>query len=94
MAVTRSLGDATMKEWVIGNPYTTETVLESTDEFMILACDGIWDVCADQTAVDLVMKHPNPQVAAEELLNDALEKLSTDNLSVMVIRFNTEFTLK
>jgi protein phosphatase PTC1 len=41
LAVTRSLGDHSMKEWVIGMPYTTETVLQSSDTQLILACDGV-----------------------------------------------------
>ena len=30
-----------MKEWVIGNPYTTETILSPQDDLLILACDGV-----------------------------------------------------
>jgi serine/threonine protein phosphatase PrpC len=41
LAVTRSLGDSSMKEYVVGSPYTTETELGSEDEFLILACDGV-----------------------------------------------------
>ena len=41
LAVTRALGDWSMKEFVIGNPFTTETELDSQDEFIILACDGV-----------------------------------------------------
>ncbi|ORX35504.1 protein serine/threonine phosphatase 2C, partial [Piromyces finnis] len=52
LAVTRSLGDYSMKEWVIGNPYTTRVVLNDEDKFLILACDGIWDVCTDDEAVE------------------------------------------
>ncbi|KAJ6491812.1 phosphatase 2C-domain-containing protein [Mycena vitilis] len=44
LAVTRSLGDSSMKEFVAGAPYTTETELCDDDEFLILACDGLWDV--------------------------------------------------
>ncbi|SAM05098.1 hypothetical protein [Absidia glauca] len=62
LAVTRSLGDSVMKEFVVGNPYTTETILtEGQDDFMILACDGLWDVCEDQVAVDLVKDIKDPQ---------------------------------
>lgn len=39
--MTRSLGDASMKEFVVGSPYTTETVLDDSDEFLIVACDGV-----------------------------------------------------
>lgn len=41
LAVTRSLGDSSMKEFVVGSPYTTETELGEDDEFLILACDGV-----------------------------------------------------
>jgi serine/threonine protein phosphatase PrpC len=41
LAVTRSLGDASMKEFVVGSPYTTETALDDGDEFLIVACDGV-----------------------------------------------------
>jgi protein phosphatase PTC1 len=41
LAVTRSLGDSSMKEFVVGSPYTTETELYDEDEFIILACDGV-----------------------------------------------------
>lgn len=41
LAVTRSLGDSSMKEFVVGAPYTTETELCTEDEFLILACDGV-----------------------------------------------------
>jgi protein phosphatase PTC1 len=41
LAVTRSLGDSSMKEFVVGAPYTTETELCEDDELLILACDGV-----------------------------------------------------
>lgn len=41
LAVTRSLGDSSMKEFVVGSPYTTETTLGPDDEFLIVACDGV-----------------------------------------------------
>ena len=30
-----------MKELVTGHPYTTETVLQDDDDFILLACDGV-----------------------------------------------------
>jgi len=41
LAVTRSLGDSAMKDFVVGAPYTTETELSVHDEFLIIACDGV-----------------------------------------------------
>ncbi|ORZ13089.1 phosphatase 2C-like domain-containing protein [Absidia repens] len=87
LAVTRSLGDSVMKEFVVGNPYTTETKLTKDDEFMILACDGLWDVCEDQDAVELIKDIKDPQLASRTLLEHALANFSSDNLSVMVVHF-------
>jgi len=89
LAVTRALGDAYMKDLVTGHPYTTETVVQpDIDEFMILACDGLWDVCSDQEAVDLIRNQQDPTSAAKQLVDHALARFSTDNLSCMVVRFD------
>ncbi|KAJ8064856.1 hypothetical protein OCU04_007165 [Sclerotinia nivalis] len=89
LAVTRALGDAYMKDLVTGHPYTTETVIQPDgDEFIILACDGLWDVCSDQEAVDLVRHQQDPVAAARQLVEYALARFSTDNLSCMIVRFN------
>ncbi|KAL5363382.1 phosphatase 2C-like domain-containing protein [Aspergillus floccosus] len=91
LAVTRALGDAYLKDLVTGHPYTTETVIQpDSDEFIILACDGLWDVCSDQEAVDLVRNVADAQEASKILVDHALARFSTDNLSCMVIRFDSE----
>ncbi|ORY13170.1 phosphatase 2C-like domain-containing protein [Clohesyomyces aquaticus] len=91
LAVTRALGDAYMKDLVTGHPYTTETVIQADqDEFLILACDGLWDVCSDQEAVDLVRHVQDPQSASKTLVDHALARFSTDNLSCMVVRFDNK----
>ncbi|EPZ31161.1 Protein phosphatase 2C domain-containing protein [Rozella allomycis CSF55] len=90
LAVTRALGDSYLKEHVVGLPFTTEVELTKDDEFIIIACDGLWDVCSDQNAVELIGHIENPQEAAKKLLNFALENCSTDNISVMVIRLNSK----
>ncbi|THH19969.1 hypothetical protein EW146_g1299 [Bondarzewia mesenterica] len=86
LAVTRSLGDSSMKDFVVGSPYTTETEMTEEDEFLILACDGIWDVMEDQAAVDFVRRTHNPQDASTALLKEALKRYTNDNITVMVIR--------
>ncbi|PGH27657.1 hypothetical protein AJ80_00671 [Polytolypa hystricis UAMH7299] len=91
LAVTRALGDSYMKELVTGHPYTTETVIQpSADEFLILACDGLWDVCSDQEAVDLIRETEDPQAASKILVDHALSRFSTDNLSCMIVRFDSK----
>ena len=53
--------------------------------FVICACDGLWDVFEDQEAVDFVHKYGHErEIIAEHLVNEAMRKGSTDNISVMV----------
>ncbi|KAJ5356565.1 hypothetical protein N7517_011174 [Penicillium concentricum] len=90
LAVTRALGDAYLKDLVTGHPYTTETVIQpDADEFIILACDGLWDVCTDQESVDLIRNVQDAQHASKILVDHALARFSTDNLSCMVIRLDS-----
>ncbi|KAI1374945.1 PP2C-domain-containing protein [Hypoxylon crocopeplum] len=89
LAVTRALGDTYMKDLVTGHPYTTETVIQpEVDEFIIIACDGLWDVCSDQDAVDLVRDEQDPVSASKKLVDHALARFSTDNLSCMIVRLD------
>ena len=47
----------------------------------------LWDVVNDQGAVDLVRSISDPREAAEELLEHAYRNYSTDNVTVLVVRF-------
>lgn len=49
----------------------------------------LWDVCSDQEAVELIRNVPDAQEASRVLVDHALARFSTDNLSCMVIRFNS-----
>lgn len=99
LAITRSLGDSYIKNLVTGKPFTTATEITNEDEFLILACDGVWDVITDQQACRFVQdffnsqrieKQPyDPSLAAKKLCNLALEKATTDNITVMVVRLDS-----
>jgi protein phosphatase PTC1 len=90
LAITRAIGDLALKHLVVSHPYTTETTITKDDSLLILACDGVWDVLSDQDAVDLIKDIPSAQEASELLLKKSLEKGTTDNLSVMVVKFQEE----
>ncbi|KAI3645445.1 hypothetical protein MP228_008373 [Amoeboaphelidium protococcarum] len=102
LAVTRALGDASMKDLVTSAPYTAQVALSSTDVFMVLACDGLWDVMTDQEVVEFVQKffadyktsvesaedqRQDVQLCAEALMKHALANDCTDNISCMVVKF-------
>lgn len=47
----------------------------------------LWDIVGDQSAIDLVRDIENAQLASEKLLKHALSHHTTDNVTVLVIRF-------
>lgn len=47
-------------------------------------------MCSDQEAVDLVRQIQDPQEASKKLVDYALARFSTDNLSCMVVRFDNK----
>jgi len=42
--------------WVIATPFIKKVELTEDDEFVVIACDGLWDRLTYQDAVDLVAK--------------------------------------
>ncbi|XP_045789482.1 probable protein phosphatase 2C 13 [Trifolium pratense] len=95
LSVTRALGDWDLKLPLgSASPLTAEpdvqvVTLTEEDEFLIIGCDGIWDVMSSQEAVSLVRRglrrHDDPQQCARELVKEALRLHTTDNLTVIVI---------
>lgn len=95
-AITRSLGNSYIKNLVTGKPFTTSTQITDQDEFLILACDGVWDVLTDEAACKYVQsvfrlqednnQNYDPIEAAKKLCKLAIDKGSTDNITVMVVK--------
>jgi len=86
--ITRSLGDHLMKEFIIGDPYLYHEKLSDKDTWLIVACDGLWDVVDDQPACQFVLDNSTlsaPEIS-KKLLIKALQDGTTDNLSIMVIK--------
>lgn len=99
LAITRSLGDSYIKNLVTGKPFTTSTEITPEDEFLILACDGVWDVISDSFACKFVAdifkqqeqnKEPiDPAKAAKRLCQLAIDNATTDNVTAMVVKFDS-----
>lgn len=92
LAVSRAFGDFSLKPYVIAQPEILVHPISKLDEFLILACDGVWDVLTNQQAVDLVrmslQKNQNSKIAAQALAKAAYDSGSMDNISVLVINLN------
>nr|AFK34786.1 unknown [Lotus japonicus] len=99
LSVTRALGDWDMKlpkgapSPLIAEPEFRQMVLTEDDEFLIIGCDGIWDVMSSQHAVSLVRKglrrHDDPERCARDLVMEALRLNTFDNLTVIIVCFSS-----
>ena len=69
------------------------TILDrsSDDQFLILACDGVWDVMSNLECTRYVLTALKKGVSlantCEMVLDECLRKSSGDNMSIMIITF-------
>lgn len=84
LAVARSLGDIASAPFVTSKPYVNEIELTDEDEFLVIGCDGVYDVFTDQEVVNLVKKVPSDN-AATILRDYAYLNGSNDNISAIVV---------
>ncbi|PKC67547.1 PP2C-domain-containing protein [Rhizophagus irregularis] len=106
LALSRAIGDFEFKQ----NPSLTpehqivtaypdvrkEDITEKT-EFLVLACDGIWDCLTSQQVVNFIRReisvHRNLQKACENLMERCLAKdselggIGCDNMTVIIVGF-------
>jgi len=98
LAVSRAFGDLLMKEpqrygcaGATGELVTAVPEIHcydlfpQEDRFLILACDGIWDVLGDEDAVAVCTEHRTADNAAHALIRRSFEVGSDDNLTALVV---------
>ncbi|KAH7433599.1 hypothetical protein KP509_07G076700 [Ceratopteris richardii] len=86
LAVARAFGDKPLKSHLSCEPDILDISLEVTDEFLILASDGLWKVMGNQDAVDLIRRVKDPESAAKKLAEEAVVRKSSDDISCIVVR--------
>lgn len=101
LATSRSIGDHCMKPFVISQPETKVYTRTETDEFIVVASDGLWDVVSNKFVCEVVrsclhgqmrrdLKQDsiisNTREAAALLAELAMARGSKDNISVIVIQ--------
>ena len=77
-------------------PDVTSLPLTPDDEFVVLGCDGIWDVMTNQGAVtflrERIAEHGDASLACEELLESNLkDPRGTDNMTAVVMELKREY---
>lgn len=109
LAVTRTFGDSDTKMDFTGEPQQlremvitplpeiTRTMIDLGDKnfkFIVLACDGVWDVLSDEDVTTFIRQWADKapditaedlQIIANDLIRIAVDKGSTDNISICIV---------
>ncbi|KAH7439373.1 hypothetical protein KP509_04G058200 [Ceratopteris richardii] len=76
---------------LIAEPEVRRVVLTPDDECMIIGCDGFWDVFTNGSAVAFarrrLQQHNDPEQCSHDLVDEALRRCSSDNLTVVTVCF-------
>lgn len=100
LAVSRALGDYDYKsskelgqceQLVSPEPEIFVQDRHVEDEFLVLACDGIWDVMSNQNVCSFIHSRlsvtDNLEEIANQVVDTCLHKGSRDNMSIIIITF-------
>ncbi|KAE9347323.1 hypothetical protein PF008_g7857 [Phytophthora fragariae] len=101
LAVSRALGDFSYKantklpaeqQQVSAEPDIEVQMIDKTEEFLVLACDGIWDVMSNDELCAYIRQlmtngETDLKLIAEEILDNCLRAGSRDNMSVVIVKF-------
>lgn len=96
LSVSRAFGDIDATPYVTHRPDIFKFPLDKKhDKFIVLACDGVWDVLSDNDVVNFILLNCYDSTTknrinikvniAEQLAQYALKKGSTDNVTIIVI---------
>lgn len=102
LAVSRGLGDFSYKSNET-KPVEQQKVIpepeilvyprkHDLDEFLVLACDGVWDVATNEQCSDFVQEligegESDMGLICEEAMDMCLEKNSRDNMTIAMVSF-------
>ena len=106
LALSRAIGDfdfkknqsmAPEKQAVTCDPDVSVTELTKDDEFLIIACDGIWDVVSNEEAVNFIREGLKAGESVASVVTRLLDRclaenttgtmLGTDNMTCLVVVF-------
>jgi serine/threonine protein phosphatase PrpC len=86
LSLSRSFGDADNSPFVSQIPDVFYYKITDSTKFIIMACDGLWDVIHNHELFKLIYKFKSlKKNIATELANEALKRGTMDNVSVIII---------
>lgn len=89
LAVSRGIGDRSLKQWITSEPETKMFKIVPEFEFLIMASDGLWEKVSNQEAVDIARPFcasAEAVSACKKLVELSASRGSVDDASVMIIQ--------
>ncbi|KAG6496482.1 hypothetical protein ZIOFF_044349 [Zingiber officinale] len=86
LAVSRAFGDKSLKSHLSSDPDIRSEDVTADSDLLILASDGLWKVMSNEEAVDIARKYKDPQAAARLLTTEAVNRVSKDDISCIVVQ--------
>lgn len=87
LAMSRAFGNRMLKQFVVAEPEIQEQEIDEDFKLLVLASDGLWDVVANEDAIQLAETEEEPEAAARKLTETAFSRGSADNITCIVVRF-------
>ncbi len=91
LSLSRAFGDVESKPYITHLPQIFKYNLNKNDKFIIFACDGLWDVVSNKSAVNYILKLQTNNFKgnyAQKLAEKAIKEGSTDNVTTVVMFLN------
>lgn len=89
VSVSRALGQADEKAFIISTPHSVSGIVETTDSFMVLSSDGVSDVFTDEEVSEFVHnrleKGARSVSICKSLLEASKSRGAVDNMTVVII---------
>ncbi|CAH0563894.1 unnamed protein product [Brassicogethes aeneus] len=100
LAVSRAIGDFSYKsdgKNIVSNiPDIFVLPRHPDDQFMVLACDGIWNVMSNEEICfyiyDRLLVMDDLEAIANDVVETCLYKGSRDNMSIIIVKFQNALT--
>jgi len=98
LSLSRAFGDTDATPFVTHKPQIYKYKLSSSDKFIVLACDGLWDVLSNQEVINFVLEYRNYKInpkmdqinIAQKLGQFAIDSGSTDNVTIIINFFENK----
>jgi len=101
LEVSRAIGDARFKKYVISTPEIFKTKLTNDDNYFLIACDGLWkgftvtqvveyidNLLNEKNDIDIDKKYDE---ICKKVASEAIRRGSTDNVTVLIVRIGNTY---